>query len=253
MSRRLLQVSVELSPAEAERRIALTRAELALTLDALKRQLAPPRLVEKGFDMLKETIDSNDLFSRGLNRSFEAVRANPIPVALIGVGAVWLIAERTLHQQEVEARRRRVGELAGDRPLGHTGNPLVDRAPPGRPDGWTHQAADLAQGALNSVRDSGQAMVNNASAYAADGVTRVAGQLSGAVQRHPLVAGAVGALAGAFLAIMLPVSRLEDEAIGGTRAQLQRRVRETAVRAAGAAAGAATQTVRAELDKPSQP
>src|SRR5438067_5510716 len=133
------------SPADIERQIDTTRAELALTLNALERELAPRHLVDKGFAMITDTFGGYDGLSRML-------RANPVPIALIGIGAAWLIAsntrvvERIAEDERVEAVRRRATELAGnvgsragelaanvadrvglggqsaDRPLGETGN-----------------------------------------------------------------------------------------------------------------------------------
>ncbi|HKS88055.1 MAG TPA: DUF3618 domain-containing protein [Stellaceae bacterium] len=248
----------DLAPGEAERRIRGTRAELALTLDALQQKLAAQRLVEKGVDMFKDTIGGTDWMKSGL----DAIRANPIPVALIGAGAVWLIADRLLQDPRAEQVKRRVADLGqragalasqAGRPLGLTGNAMVDEAGAPRPDGWTHQVAGMAQGAINSVRDSGGAMLNRAGTFASDGAGKVSDRLSDAVQRHPLALGAVGALAGALAAALLPLSRVEDDMLGGTRDEIQRRLRETASRAIGAAADAAADTVRDALDHPSHP
>src|SRR6202035_674059 len=143
------------------------------------RKLAARYLVEKGFDMFKDTLGDD----YGLNRSLEIVRANPVPIALIGIGAAWLLAsnsgvvDRIAQDQRVEAARRRVTDLASDvgnragelastvaarvgisgngaaRPLGHTGNPMVDGAG-ARSSGWVHQMSDTAQDAIRSARDS---------------------------------------------------------------------------------------------------
>jgi hypothetical protein len=279
------------SPAEIEREIDQTRVELALTLDALERRLRARHLVEKGFDMLKETFGNNDAW----NRSLDIVRANPVPVALIGLGAAWLIANQTnvvnrvANDERVEAARRRVadaasnvtaraGELAsdvasrvgiggssssGDQPLGRTGNPMVDNTGRAGSDGWVHQVSDMAQGALRSARDSGEAMLNRAGLYANDGASRIADQMGDTFQRHPLVIGAIGIMAGALIAAMLPPSQVEDEWFGDTRDALWNRaqeageqafsqVREAASRAAEAATDAATETVKSEMDKSSQ-
>lgn len=279
------------SPTEIEREIDRTRVELALTFDALERRLGARHLVEKGFDMLKETLGNNDAW----NRSLEVIRANPVPVALIGFGAAWLVAnqtnvvDRVAHDERVEAARRKVadvagtvgaraGELAsgvagrvgiggsgaaGDQLLGHTGNTMVDNAGRAGSDGWVHQAADMAQGALRSARDSGEAMLSRAGLYANDGASRIADQVGDTFQRHPLVIGAVGIMAGALFAAMLPATRVEDEWFGDTRDALWHKaqeageqafsqVREAATRAVDAATDAAGETVKGELDKSSQ-
>lgn len=279
------------SPAEIEREIDRTRVELALTLDALERKLRARHLVEKGFDMLKETLGNNDAW----NRSLDIIRANPVPVALIGIGAAWIVAnqtnvvDRVAHDERVEAARRRMsdmasnvsaraGELASDvasrvgiggsgasneQPLGRTGNTMVDESGRRESDGWVHQVADMAQGALRSARDSGEAMLSRAGLYANDGASRIADQVSDTFQRHPLVIGAIGVMAGALIAAMLPATRVEDEWFGDTRDALWHRaqeageqafsqVREATSRAVEAATDAATETVKGELDKSSQ-
>jgi hypothetical protein len=284
-------MSDDRSPAEIERDIDHTRVDIALTLDALERRLSARHLVEKGFDMLKETLGNTDT----MNRSLDLIRANPVPVVLMGIGAAWLIAsntnvvDRLAQDERVGAARRRVadmashvgaraGELASDvagrvglgsagssseAPLGHTGNTMVDDAGRAESDGWVHQVADMAQGALRSARDSGEAMLNRAGVYAGDGAGRVADQVSDAFQRHPLVIGSIGVMAGALIAALLPATRVEDELLGDTRDSLWHKaqeageqalsqVRDAATRAVDAAGGAAADTVKSELDKSSQ-
>jgi hypothetical protein len=82
------------STAEAEREAARTRIELATTLDALHLKVSDMttrHLVEKGFNMIRDGLNASD----GINRSLDVVRANPIPIALIGIGAAWLVASNT--------------------------------------------------------------------------------------------------------------------------------------------------------------
>jgi len=272
------------SPAALERQIDQTRAELAVTLDALERQLAARRLVEKGFAMLTDTFGGYD----GMTRM---IRTNPVPVALIGIGAAWLIAsntkivDRIAEDERVEAVRRRAADLAGDvgnrasamasnvagrvgqwtgsgdRPLGETGNPLIDQQ--SRDNGWVHQMTDMAEEALRSARDTGGAMLNRASGLAGERAGRVADQLSDAFVRNPLMIGAVGIMAGALIAALLPASRIEDEWLGDKRDELWQKaqqageqameqLRNTAARAADAASHAAATAVEREMDKPSQ-
>jgi len=266
---------------EIEREIDHTRRELALTLAALERKLAARYLVEKGFDMLTDNLGDD----YGLKRGLDIVRANPVPIALIGIGAAWLIAsnsgvvDRIAQDQRIEAARRRVtdltsdvgnraGELAStvaervgisgngaDRPLGYTGNPMVDEAG-ARAAGWVHQMSDTAQDAIRSARGSAGAMLDRTQ----DQASRIADQVTDAFERHPLLIGAIGVMAGALIAALLPPTRTEDDWFGGTRDELWHRaeevgqeavsrVRDTAVRAADAAADAAADTVKAEADK----
>ncbi|MBV9966457.1 MAG: DUF3618 domain-containing protein [Alphaproteobacteria bacterium] len=267
-----------------ERDIARTRGELSVTLAALERKLAARTMIDEGLNMFKETLGDD----YGLNRGLEVVRANPIPVALIGIGAAWLIASQTnavdrlASDERVRAAGRRVSDMASnignragdmatsaaqriglggngtgngaDRPLGYTGNPMVDQ-PGGQTgsSGWVHQASGRAQGMLQSARDSGGAIVDRAS--------DIADQVGDMFERHPLLMGAIGMLAGGIIAAFLPSTQVEDEWFGPSRDELWNqaekaggetvsRVRDVAMRAADAAADAAADTVRSEAGKP---
>ncbi len=289
---------------EAERAAARTRVELATTLDALDNKLTDlttRHLVEKGFNMIRDTLDNSD----GINRGLDVVRRNPIPIALIGIGAAWLVAsntgavDRVAQSERVAAARRRVADMASDlgdragalasdmagrvgiggsgtdRPLGETGNPLVDETGRGNTSGWVHQVSDMAQDAMRSVRDS--RIVNRVGDFAGNGAGRVADQLGDAFERNPLIVGAIGLMAGALIAALLPSTRIEDELVGSTRDQLWQKaetagqdaisrvreaatnaidsatdaaamhVRETATQAVEAATEAATDTLKTEL------
>ncbi|MBV8888769.1 MAG: DUF3618 domain-containing protein [Alphaproteobacteria bacterium] len=275
------------SPAEIEAEIGRTRSELGLTLNALERKLAARQLVEKGFDMLKDSIDSSAVVQRGM----ETIRDNPIPVALIGLGVTWLIARNTglaetvANNERVRAAGQRVADMAGDlgaragslasdvagrvgfggdRTPGHTGNAMVDSEEGERGEsGWVHQMTGAAQGAIRSVRDTGGAALERAggyAGYAGDHATRIADQLNGAFQRNPLLMGAVGVMGGALLAALFPATRIEDELVGSTRDELWQkaeqagqqaieRVRDVAQRSVGAAADAAYSTAKEAAEK----
>lgn len=263
------------TPAEVEQQIDRTRADLAQTLDALEDKLNPHRLAEIGVEMLNGKLLGGDAVDRGI----AVIRANPVPVALIGIGAAWLLASsaglggRSASDDRAAARRQRVAAMASAKtawdaapssaqPLGHTGNPMVDEPETTASNGWVHQVSDAAQGAMRSVRDSGSAAISRAADYAGDGADVVANQLSGGFERHPLLVGAIGVMAGALVAALLPLTRTEAEWVGNTRDQFWRRAEEVgqqavsrvrdaasqaASRAADAATTAAVETIREEF------
>ena len=259
-------------PAEAERRSQRVRAELGETIDVLGRKLAARHLVEKGLDMVRDNLDRYD----ALNRSLELIRANPVPVALIGIGAAWLIAANTVPEEQMAAARRKIAGMAGDlgaragelasdiggriglggssdQPLGHTGNPVVDEAGGGQPDGWLHQVSDTTQGALRSVRDSGAAMLNRASSVAGDNASRITDQVAGTFERNPLMIGVIGVMAGALLAALLPITRAEDRLLRDD--ELQKKAGEVGEQAVAQMCETAARTLDAAVaavkDKPS--
>jgi hypothetical protein len=75
-------------PQEIEEDIARTRVRLSATIEALERELAPSRVVEKGTELLRSTLKP------GPGPLREQVRAYAIPLALIVTGLGWLFVLR---------------------------------------------------------------------------------------------------------------------------------------------------------------
>jgi len=233
------------------------------TLGAREAQMRCAPFRQEGFAMfmLSNAYDS-------WQRSLDTIRANPIPVALIGLGTAWLISNNTGMTDRVADTAsdmgRRAGELAtgaaqkvglagsDNRALGHTGHPMVDRDGENS-EGWVHQVTDQASGALRSARDSSGALLNRVGGYAgAEGVSDM-------FERSPLIIGAIGVLTGAIIAALLPITDVENELLGETRDELWaraedfggeavQRVREAATEAAARAVdvvtGVAVESVR---------
>jgi len=137
--------------------------------------------MEEGIDMITDNSNRGARVRNGLGR---AMRANQVPLALIGLGTAWLLAnnkglaERVAQDERFQAARRRIGEVAGNllnggdaatesdagqggQVVGLSGEPHgVDRT-----DGWVHQAAGAARGAISSVRDAGTAVLDRTTKY----------------------------------------------------------------------------------------
>lgn len=222
------------SPTEIEGEIARTRAELGLTLDALTPKLAPRRLLEEGIDMITSSLPANRPGGINLGGGF---RADPIAIALMGLGAAWLLAGNTdlligLFQPGAGPTGERPGAATADstargaeRIVGRTGAPAIDAGQGGQTDGWVHQATDAARGALRSIRDGSEAVLERAGEYIDVGQTgeraRAAGsQLIETLQRNPLLLGLAGLAAGAAVAVLVPSLRREQEVVGQAREDL---------------------------------
>lgn len=181
----------------------------------------------------------------------EFFQANRLPIAVIGVGLVCLLADnigladRLTHNKRVQAERRRIGGIAvggASEPeraqiLGPDGEPAL-RTGDSRGNGWVHQAAGAARGAISSVRGAGSTVLEgagNLTGYAGDAgdmAKRASGQLLGRLVRDPWVIGVVGLVAGALLAAVLPPTRVEEEFIGEARDELRNRATEFGHKAA---------------------
>jgi hypothetical protein len=114
-------------------------------------------------------------------------------------------------------------EAGNARLLGPDGEPLRHRDDNEHSDGWVHQAADAARGALSSVRDAGSAVLDRAGKYteyagdAGDFAKRTGGQLAEKLERDPWLIGVAGLVAGALIAAIVPPTRVEQEYIEETR------------------------------------
>jgi hypothetical protein len=173
----------------------------------------------------------------------EVIQANSVPLTLIGIGIGWLVAsntglaDRVVNDERVQAARRRIGELAGDigiggssseassgQILGPDGEPLA-RTHADRDDGWVHQAAGAARGAITSVRDAGSAVLDRAGA-AGDLASRAGNQVTEKLSTDPWLIGVAGVVAGALLAAVLPPTRIEQDYIGEARDGLWNKANE---------------------------
>jgi hypothetical protein len=202
------------SAAEIESDIRRTRAELSLTLDALAYQVAPRRLIKKGIDMITQPMKDTAAVWIDFGK---AVRANRIPLALIGVGAAWLLAGNLGIGR---------GEAADDLGSPDGGISPTAAGKTSRNGVWMHQAAGAARGAARSVGDTAGTVLERAGEYAgyagsAGEQMRSAGEtLRAKVEQHPLLIGLAGLICGAAIAALLPSSKREQDWLDATRGEL---------------------------------
>ena len=185
--------------------------------------------------MIRDSLKGNGLG--------EVIQANSVPLTLIGVGIAWLVAnntglvDRVINDERVQAAQRRIGELAGDigigggsseapggRVLGPDGEPLT-RTDSGRGNGWVHQAAGAARGAISTVRDAGSAVLDRAGA-AGDLANRASSQVTEKLSTDPWLIGVAGLVAGALFAAILPPTRIEQDYVGEAREGLWNKANE---------------------------
>ena len=79
------------SPAELEREVRESRADVERTLDAIQDRLSPGQLVDQVAHYLR---DNGGEFARNFG---DTVRQNPVPVVLVGVGLAWMMFSGPRH------------------------------------------------------------------------------------------------------------------------------------------------------------
>jgi Protein of unknown function (DUF3618) len=209
------------SPAEIENEIRRTRAELGRTIDALEDQIAPRQLIGRGVDMITQSVKANKTVFIDVG---EAVRANRLPLALIGAGIAWLITAN-LGLEEAMQGATTSAEMGG------SGGKASGRD---RNGVWVHQAA----GAARSIREATGTVLERAGAYAeyaqpaTERVCRAGRSLRTAIEQRPFLVGLAGLICGGAIAALLPSTRPEREWVGQARGEFWKKAEEIGQEAA---------------------
>jgi Protein of unknown function (DUF3618) len=196
--------------AEIESDIARTRANISETLDALERRLAPRHLLERGIDMVQNTLKGHGE-EVGATVS-DALRANPIPVALIGAGIGWLVLSNTSYGRSGGRSALRYSRSLGRSvtgALGSAAESVTDTA--GR---WVGQARDaVTETAGRWVgQESEKVTVRDTYAYARTKTAGDAARTGGAADAGGAVSRATEAGSAAYRAAGDYASRAGDYA-----------------------------------------
>ncbi|MGH7046671.1 MAG: DUF3618 domain-containing protein [Stellaceae bacterium] len=203
--------------AEIEQQIGRARAELGMTLDTLANELAPRHLVARGVDMINGFFRTEEPEGGGF-------RADPLPLALIGLGLAWLAADncrRSTSAREDDAPAAPGSAHDLERPLSDYIGHIPEAADRTKPkESWLHRAAEATQGGFKSIVGEGGAVAGRA------------GSWWKAIESNPLALGAAGLAAGAVIAMLLPPTRREQEIVAGARADLWQKAEELGHRAA---------------------
>jgi hypothetical protein len=158
--------------------------------------------------MTKESKNGTETVTSTIGQT---LRANPIPLALIGFGLAWLLARNTgiIDNLAADERLRAVGRRIGETMGIKGGNGLA--ASKTQAEGWVHPAADVARGALHTVRASAAvARAERLTSEVGQRASNVTDQLVDAIERHPFLVGALGLVSGAALASLLPPGKSSD-------------------------------------------
>jgi Protein of unknown function (DUF3618) len=242
------------SPQQIEHDIADTRAELGELLDEIERKLAPRQLLERGMDMLKDTMSGD---ATGLG---ETLRQNPVPLALIGIGVGWMLLS--------EGTRGKVSERAGGlaRQLRDKVRGSMPTSDPADPVAYASEEPSAgyayarpkssgvmgeAQERLSRVGDAARQRMERAGEYAGAAGERlndVRSRVGELVEDHPLAVGMLGILAGAVVALLLPRSEVEDRFVGPAGEEVRRRAAELGREAADRAQEVVERTADAAAD-----
>lgn len=193
-----------------------TRSDLDLTLDAIERRLAPNQLVDQGFEYLRHSGGREFVSNLG-----GAVKANPLPVVLVGLGVAWLMfANRT---DSSGAGARSLEEFGADTKNSEewasgTASSVKDRLARG---------AEAAREKAGATAEGARDRWNRASATTRYQMRRARAGYEHVLREQPLALGALGLAFGALLAAAAPRTRKEDELMGAAASRFKQGLSDT--------------------------
>jgi ElaB/YqjD/DUF883 family membrane-anchored ribosome-binding protein len=250
------------SSAEIEREIEQTRARMSERIDTISEKLRPGNLAQSAVESAGEQA------RRTGSRLANVIRENPIPVAAIGLGVTWLVAQQRSKRglarygyrgperriSGYPERRRGVGTRIGAtvgaarEPVGGAGTGVAERA-----ENMTEGLGDVAERAQERMSELGseaRERMQQLGSRARERTQRVGVRLERMIDENPLAVAAGAVVLGLAAGLLLPGTRREDELMGSARDQLVERAGDTVERvkeAAGEAAREVTETVKAEV------
>lgn len=241
-------------PELIEKDIARTREQMTGTVGEIQERLSARHLKQEAKDSIRETTaDKVNKMKNAATRMrqsmsqtakesgttvINAVKSNPVPVAMISAGVAWLMFSRTRGPQAIAERGSLFKEQAGE---------LTEKAK-GRVGEFSSQ-----------IRESGSEYASKASrsagrfrSTAGERASAAATRLEHMIDQNPLGIALWALAIGGLLGFSIPESRKEKEMMGSASESLLARARESAqqtIQKAKHAAERAVQTAGEEFKK----
>ncbi|MGN6393502.1 MAG: DUF3618 domain-containing protein [Gemmatimonadales bacterium] len=242
------------SPREIEHEIERTRERMSENIDALGERLRPGALKQQARDAIAEKaqdVVSNvgDQARQTGSRLVDFITENPLPVAAVGLGAIWLFTLRKGSRREVSGdRMARFAYTGPERRSGRLGR-LADRAE------WmghtVSEAASRAGERVSELKDRAEERAGELRRTATTRARDARGGFDHLLDENPLLIAAGAALVGIALGMLLPETDPERRMMGEVRDLVADKVSGVASRVKEAAAEASRDvqdTVREQLD-----
>ena len=254
----------ERSPEEIQREIEMTRERMSQNIDQLGEKLSPENLKRQAKDAITgkahDMVNNVGYQARDTgSRVFDFIRENPLPVAAVGLGAVWLVQQR--NRSEISGdRMARFAYTGPERRREGLKGRIADRAGhlresvSGAASGVAERAGELAGSARERVSELGSGARERAGdlgSRAREQSRRARGGMENMMEDNPLAVAAGAAILGLAIGLLVPESDRENRLMGSTRDTLVDRAQTTARRVKDAAVEAGQEVrevVRQEVE-----
>ena len=233
------------SSADVQREAEAERAKLEQTLDRLRENLRPANMVEEV--MAGSRVDTHDI----TDRVWKAARSNPIPSALIGIGAAMLLGVgKTVGFRKPAKRPEWTKE--GYRPPQAERLPRPVPAALGRPASITSAPGTKASASAARVADSVKRLKadatrkadknpqparagllrsnrkDSAMSHYSRSTNQITSAISNLLDEQPLVLAALGIAVGAAIGAAIPTTDTEGRFMGDASGSVKRSAQELA-------------------------
>lgn len=214
-----------------------TRSEMDSTLHAIEERLTPGQVFDQGLNYLRNSGGREFLSNLGTS-----VKANPMPVALVGVALAWLMVTNQRdrggdspwqsYDEDLQADRLRhgaAGEAAATRDkVADVASATRDRVSSavGTTKEKVAHAVDSARSGLSATTDRAHQAWQRTSDTTRQQIDRARTGYRYVVQEQPLALGAMGFGIGALLAAVAPRTEEEDRVMGRAADRIKERVAE---------------------------
>ena len=205
---------------EIRQELQQIREEMGHTIEAIQERISPQHLRDQALEAVREVThgaaadvaqNARDTAATAGSAALDVLREHPIPVALAGLGAGWLLTHRPTPAQtgqKVTEVREQIGGPVGQ--------------------------------AVNRVQDATQQVGSQAATQA----NRAGGLLQQALSDNPLAVGAAALVLGAVVGLVVPQTQQEHHLMGPARDRLVARAQDTAQEVAERVQTTAQETVQ---------
>jgi ElaB/YqjD/DUF883 family membrane-anchored ribosome-binding protein len=231
-------VTQDASPAEIERNIERTRERMSSNIDELGDRFSPENLKRQAKDAISEKaqdVVSNvgDQARETGSQVLDFITENPLPVATVTLGAMWLFSMRKGNRSEVSGDRMARFAYTGPERREPNGRPSLGRRLADRANTLRETMGEQASHAgerFGELTERAQERASELGTSARDRAREAQGGLERMIGENPLVVAAGAAVIGLALGMLLPESDPERRAMGPTRDRLGARAQEVAER-----------------------
>ena len=210
--------------AHIRRDIDRTRADMSETLDAIQDRLRPSSVVSRAAQQAKDAAgekvrqlghafqgNRTDGPSFTSNAMIDRIRENPVPAAIAAASLAWL-AFGSRSPRRPDYRPGLYGTTNGEPFVRETRIDVNASFDDHAQRDWSTQAQQTMTRTTSQLRDTAQDVRYRSRQFAS---------------QSPLATGAIAALAGLAIGLMIPETERENELMGDARDSLMERGRET--------------------------